>query len=289
MRPYMVINTHMGLFRIKPFAYKVQVTLAIFQRHMESLLAGKWWSNCVPGQHSCHGQGRKGAFVNTWEGPVCMQQAGLWLKQSKCFFMASSVVYISGHRVNHLEDAGVLRCASVFWSRFEATARLLMHLSMDLVLSCHTRCRVAKNGPSFLLCSHTSWETICSDWMGRACICVWSKEILFIPTHTPDTTHLCLCYSVNKSRCLPKCPDESLDLAMFEYQNTQPQLTAVQMTWTGYHCQFKQRMLHSLKRLFSPLRVIAYHSQSSPDTEVDKERSIVTKFQFAKKGWANVQ
>ena len=98
-REYVTINTHRGLFRYTRLPFGITTAPAIFQRTMESLLAGiphvmvYLDDILVTGDTDDNHIATLEAVMNV------LREAGLRLKKEKCVFLTNEVEYL-GHKIN---------------------------------------------------------------------------------------------------------------------------------------------------------------------------------------------
>ena len=98
-REYVTINTHRGLFRYTRLPFGITTAPAIFQRTMESLLAG------IPGvmvyldDILVTGDTIDNHLATLNRVMAVLRKAGLRLKKEKCVFLTEEVEYL-GHKIN---------------------------------------------------------------------------------------------------------------------------------------------------------------------------------------------
>jgi len=98
-KEYVVINTHKSLFRYNRLSYGVSSAPGIFQRYMENLLQGI--PNVVVYLEDILIMGKtESEHLSTLAKVLTkLEQAGLQAHESKCKFMAKSVVFL-GHGID---------------------------------------------------------------------------------------------------------------------------------------------------------------------------------------------
>ena len=98
-KPLVTISTHRGLYRYNRLPFGLATTPAIFQRTMETLLRG------IPGvcvfiDDILVSGSSESDHLQTLERVLsCLEDSGVKLKLSKCFFFLSCVEYL-GHRIS---------------------------------------------------------------------------------------------------------------------------------------------------------------------------------------------
>ncbi|XP_062400896.1 uncharacterized protein K02A2.6-like [Sardina pilchardus] len=98
-KPYVTINTHKGLFQVNRLPFGVSSSPAIFQRMMESLVAGIPNVAVYLDDILLTGQSDQDHLATLNEVLTRLQEAGLRLKRSKCAFMEQEAEFL-GHKVD---------------------------------------------------------------------------------------------------------------------------------------------------------------------------------------------
>ena len=98
-RKYVVINTHRGLFQYNRLPFGVSSAPGIFQRVMESVLAGLPGVIVYLDGILITGSSGEEHLATLEKVLQHLKEAGLRLKRKKCVFMAASVTYL-GHRID---------------------------------------------------------------------------------------------------------------------------------------------------------------------------------------------
>ena len=88
------INTHCGLFEYNRLSFGVCTVPGIFQRTIDSLLQGISNVCTYLDDIIVTGRNEEGHLQNLSAVLSKLQEAGLRLKKSKCYFMAESVEYL---------------------------------------------------------------------------------------------------------------------------------------------------------------------------------------------------
>ena len=98
-KQYLVINTHMGLFRYNRLPFGVAAAPTIFQRLMDSLLQGIPGTIVYLDDILITGASKKEHLENLQAVLHRLTQAGVRLKREKCLVMQKQVQYL-GHRID---------------------------------------------------------------------------------------------------------------------------------------------------------------------------------------------
>ncbi|XP_056098696.1 uncharacterized protein K02A2.6-like [Rhinichthys klamathensis goyatoka] len=98
-KPYVTINTHKGLFQVNRLPFGVSSSPAIFQRMMESLVAGIPNVAVYLDDILLTGQSDQGHLATLNQVLTRLQEAGLRLKRNKCVFMEQEAEFL-GHKVD---------------------------------------------------------------------------------------------------------------------------------------------------------------------------------------------
>ncbi|XP_021370583.1 uncharacterized protein K02A2.6-like isoform X2 [Mizuhopecten yessoensis] len=97
-KPYTTINTHKGLFCYNRLPYGISSAPGIFQRTMENILQGVPQVIVRVDDILVAGRDRQSHIKNLELVLTKLENAGIHLKKSKCFFMKEEVEYL-GHRI----------------------------------------------------------------------------------------------------------------------------------------------------------------------------------------------
>ncbi|XP_039511288.1 uncharacterized protein K02A2.6-like [Pimephales promelas] len=98
-KPYVTINTHKGLFQVNRLPFGVSSSPAIFQRMMESLVAGIPNVAVYLDDILLTGQSDQGHLATLNQVLNRLREAGLRLKRNKCVFMEQEAEFL-GHKVD---------------------------------------------------------------------------------------------------------------------------------------------------------------------------------------------
>ena len=98
-KPYVTINTHKGLFQVNRLPFGVSSSPAIFQRLMESLVAGIPNVAVYLDDILLTGQSDQEHLATLHQVLTRLQEAGLRLKRNKCAFMEQETEFL-GHKVD---------------------------------------------------------------------------------------------------------------------------------------------------------------------------------------------
>lgn len=96
---YVTVNTHKGLYRYNRLPFGVSAAPSIFQRTIDSLVAGIPNVVAFLDDLLITGSNEAAHWANVETVLQKLEDAGLRLKREKCVFGASEVVYL-GHRIN---------------------------------------------------------------------------------------------------------------------------------------------------------------------------------------------
>ena len=96
---YCTINTHQGLYRFNRLPFGVASAPAIFQRTMDTILQGIPHVLCYIDDLLITGETEEEHLRNLEEVLKRLQDHGIVLKKSKCFFLQDSVEYL-GHIID---------------------------------------------------------------------------------------------------------------------------------------------------------------------------------------------
>ncbi len=98
-KPFVTINTHRGLFQYNRLPFGVASAPAIFQRHIEMLLQDIEGVSIYLDDVLIAGSTHEEQLHRLTEVLKRLQNAGMRLNKSKCFFLHSSIEYL-GHVVD---------------------------------------------------------------------------------------------------------------------------------------------------------------------------------------------
>ena len=98
-REYVTINTHKGLFQYTRLPFGVSVAPSVFQRTLESLLAGIPNVCIFLDDILVTGKTEQEHIATLRKVLQCLETAGLRLNKGKCEFFSTSVTYL-GHRID---------------------------------------------------------------------------------------------------------------------------------------------------------------------------------------------
>ena len=96
-KPYVTMNTHLGLFQVNRLPFGVSSSMAIFQRMMENLLTGI--QNVTVYLDDTTGRSDQDHLTTLNQVLTRLQEAGLRLKCNKCAFLEQEAEFL-GHKVD---------------------------------------------------------------------------------------------------------------------------------------------------------------------------------------------
>ncbi|KAM7288053.1 uncharacterized protein ISCGN_031742 [Ixodes scapularis] len=97
-QPYLTINTHKGLFRVKRLAFGIASAPALFQKIMDSLLAGIQGVTCYLDDILVTGKTAGDHLKNLEQVLKKLSDKGVRVKKEKCEFLKASLKFL-GHQV----------------------------------------------------------------------------------------------------------------------------------------------------------------------------------------------